>query len=963
MRKYLKIFAFLLFSHQAFAQCDTSGVLLELQATTNLDGILIGNNRCLTSATVLAPLYISNDTLSIDTTGLGGGGGASLANNGLSMSGDTVQLGGALIKNTAINGAFDLKLGNTTALDTFSANAARINLDLAGQRFLHTTGGGGGGGSYENLFFGYQAGAGFSGTGYANTIVGRKAGNALSGTAPNASSSVMVGYGAGEAATTSSFNTIVGTAAASAFTTATNITAIGYHAGRLQTGSFVTAVGEKALEDNTASSGNTGVGYSALGNITSGNFSTAVGFEAGNSLTTSGKGVFVGYRAGASVTDEENVFVGYRAGGAGAGIASYNTVVGSDAGLSLTDGNTNAFFGRYAGTATTTGSGNVFLGKNAAETTTTGSNNIVIGRNINLSSGTVSNELNIGGAIYGTSLYGTSLIGIEVAAPARTLDVNGETRLRDLVTDTPTGVVGHDADGDLATVGFSGMSMVAGVLTATDGSTTNEIQTYSHAGTTNYTNTLSLGGGSFTLEAAGGLTISHTAGTVTFTQGSASYQTLRDDGTNKTQRAAINFTSTPRISTLLTDDLANNETEVALDISANSIDNTRIRQGVARSVIGVTGGATSDVADIQGTADQVLRVNTAGSALAFGTVATGGIADQAVTYVKIQNAAANNVLLGNNNGANTAFEELNAAACQTLLGFIDATALANQQIAYGSDANTITSEAAFLYDAANDRQTINCATPGLGAGTAILNLANVGTDGTGEFIRMAGSIDGNMLAGMYNSSATAGDNTIFTISQAGNSAADPILQLQISGTGGNTGVIGLDNSDGNKIKITPNAAAPGANANASFVGTNDAVPLWGINKDAPGHPLDVSGRTRANEFIGISTDEPTVGTLGNGLGTGPTINDVTGTNNGFSITFTTGTTPTAGGDMFTVTYKDAYPGFAIPVMSQVNDNAAAEWSKFTISANSGASFTMKVRGGQTLTASTQYVINYAVNGF
>ena len=437
--------------------------------STNTAPVYIGDTVTIVGSGVAEVTFdslLKKFIINVDSVS-GGGGGASLANNGLSMSGDTVQLGGTLIKNTAINGAFDLKLGNTTALDTFSSNAARINFDLAGSRFLHTTGGGGGGGSYENLFFGYQAGAGFSGNGYANTILGRKAGNVLAGTAPNASSNVMIGYGAGEAATTSSFSTIVGTAAASAYTTATNITAIGYHAGRLQTGSFVTAVGEKALEDNTASSGNTAVGYSALGNATSGNFSTAVGFEAGNSVTTAGKGVFIGYRAGTSITDEENTFVGYRAGGAGAGIASYNTVVGSEAGLSLTDGNTNAFFGRYAGNATTTGSGNVFIGKNSAETNTTGSNNIVVGRNIGLSAATVSNELNIGGAIYGTSLYGTSLIGIEVSAPARTFDVNGEVRIRDLVTDAPTKLVGADADGDLneVTIG-SGISLTGGVLSS-----------------------------------------------------------------------------------------------------------------------------------------------------------------------------------------------------------------------------------------------------------------------------------------------------------------------------------------------------------------------------------------------------------------------------------------------------------------------------------------------------------------
>lgn len=43
-------------------------------------------------------------------------------------------------------------------------------------------------------------------------------------------------------------------------------------------------------------------------------------------------------------------------------------------------------------------------------------------------------------------------------------------------------------------------------------------------------------------------------------------------------------------------------------------------QGSARSVWGVTGNATADQASIQGAANQVLRVNSAGTALAFGTI-------------------------------------------------------------------------------------------------------------------------------------------------------------------------------------------------------------------------------------------------------------------------------------------------------------------------------------------------------
>jgi len=55
-------------------------------------------------------------------------------------------------------------------------------------------------------------------------------------------------------------------------------------------------------------------------------------------------------------------------------------------------------------------------------------------------------------------------IGNQVA-PVRTLDVTGEARISDLTTDTPTRLVGADADGDLGEVALSGLSMVSGTLT------------------------------------------------------------------------------------------------------------------------------------------------------------------------------------------------------------------------------------------------------------------------------------------------------------------------------------------------------------------------------------------------------------------------------------------------------------------------------------------------------------------
>lgn len=87
-----------------------------------------------------------------------------------------------------------------------------------------------------------------------------------------------------------------------------------------------------------------------------------------------------------------------------------------------------------------------------------------------------------------------------------------------------------------------------------------------------------------------------------------------------------------------------------------------LAQGSARSVLGVTGNATADVASIQGTADQTLVVNSAGTALTFGALnlsaaaaVTGSlpIANVAAGFVKVDGStpltaswAANNAISG-----------------------------------------------------------------------------------------------------------------------------------------------------------------------------------------------------------------------------------------------------------------------------------------------------------------------------
>jgi len=610
---------------------------------------------------------------------------------------------------------------------------------------------------------------------------------------------------------------------------------------------------------------------------------------------------------------------------------------------------------------------------------------------------------------------GFTITGSPITAPSGTFVFTLANDLAALEALSTTGIVtrtGPEAYTTRTITAGTGISVADGdgvsgnptITNAGDLSTTNEIQAYGHASAANlYTNTLSLGGGTFSIAGAGINVVTSTAGAVTVTgtevdglitnegllgvgAGGASSSVLLSNTstaagvtinaagilsiseTTSANGGQITLTATEvglgtvtsfsagDLSPLFTTTETNPTTTPALSFTATN--------GTAKSVFGVTGNAAAARADIATTtADQVFRNNGANTAIGWGTVATGGITDQAVTYVKIQNAVNNNVLLGNNNGANTSYEEITPAAAQTMLGYIDGAG-ANQRIAYFTDANTVAAEAAFLWDAANDRQTITCALPGLGAGLAALNITNTGPDGTGEFLQIRGDISDNLLWGAINTNTSATADNILYVSQTGNAAGDPILQLNITGSGGVNTAIGLDNSDANKLKITPNGTAPGINANASLVATQASPPLWGLNKDAPSYAFDVQGVVRSTEFIGYSVDEPTVGTLGNGLGTGASIGDVTGTNNGFSITFTAGASGlVAGGNMFVVTYSDAYNGFSIPVFSQANDTAAGELNKFSFAAISGASFTMKVAAGQTLTAGATYILNFAVNGF
>jgi hypothetical protein len=104
--------------------------------------------------------------------------------------------------------------------------------------------------------------------------------------------------------------------------------------------------------------------------------------------------------------------------------------------------------------------------------------------------------------------------------------------------------------------------------------------------------------------------------------------------------------------TALTGDVtASGSGSVAATIAFNSVTDSKLRDSAGLSVIGRQVSSAGDPADIvAGGNDEVLRTN--GGTLSFGTISTLCIANDAVTFAKMQNIS-ENVLLGRASGAGT----------------------------------------------------------------------------------------------------------------------------------------------------------------------------------------------------------------------------------------------------------------------------------------------------------------------
>jgi hypothetical protein len=276
--------------------------------------------------------------------------------------------------------------------------------------------------------------------------IGEEAGINSSG----ATGSYLFGYRAGYAATNALNSNMYGVLAGYNATNAAYSNMFGPYAGYNATNaSYSNMYGPYA-------------GYNAT-NASSSNF---FGNNAGKSATNASSSNFFGNNAGNGATGSDNAnFFGSFA-GSGATNALHSIFIGNSSGINAVSANFSTFLGASAGNGASNASFSTLIGRSAGRTFTDnniGANNIIIGTNISLPNA-AANMMNLGGVLFGTGFYDNiwtdpyiqpksdGKIGIAVVSPSRTLDINGEVRVRDLTTDTPTKIVGSDGDGDLADI-------------------------------------------------------------------------------------------------------------------------------------------------------------------------------------------------------------------------------------------------------------------------------------------------------------------------------------------------------------------------------------------------------------------------------------------------------------------------------------------------------------------------------
>lgn len=215
-------------------------------------------------------------------------------------------------------------------------------------------------------------------------------------------------------------------------------------------------------------------------------------------------------------------------------------------------------------------------------------------------------------------------------------------------------------------------------------------------------------------------------------------------------------------------------------IADNSITNAKLRDSVAYSVIGRTSVGTGDPADIQASADQVLRRSGSGN-LEFGTLVTNNIGNSQVTLAKIQNISTSRIL-GRTTAGTGIIEELSVGSGLSLSGgVLSLGSIPISYLAAATGSNTI--------DNANYPQTWTWNSLSGSNGLKLSTNSTAGSSQTVFDVRATGAYalaNGSTMAAYFEASKT-GTNNVNNAVVAFASGGTENYGVVCSGAGGQWG--------------------------------------------------------------------------------------------------------------------------------------------------------------------------------
>lgn len=311
----------------------------------------------------------------------------------------------------------------------------------------------------------------------------------------------------------------------------------------------------------------------------------------------------------------------------------------------------------------------------------------------------------------------------------------------------------------------------------------------------------------------------------------------------------------------------------AATIAANAVSDTKLRDSGPLSVIGRSVNSSGDPADISATATSGAVLRESGSVLGFGTVATAGLANDAVTYAKMQNVSAASRLLGRGSAGGAGDpEELTLATGLSLAGTV-----LTPVVAAATDVQAFTSNGTWTKPTGAKSVLVQLIGAGGGGGSgrrgAALSVRGGGGAGGGGQLAVH-TFDAAVLgatetvtigSGGSGGAAQTVDSTDGTIGATGGTTSFGSWLRAVGTTGGGAGIASAS-SGGNvagSIPDYPTNIGPrsgGGGSNGSVAGTTAAASSFG-----PGGGGGGGGITNVN----ADSDGGTGGALGTGaLGAG-----------------------------------------------------------------------------------------------